>query len=160
MKKYGLVLLTFVPIIAGYILNLTILVPGIGTLLYYLLPLLTTVFWLWTGMQFARSSWKNVPALLIGNATAVGSLLLFLCLQFFAAEGTRFLPLMVFSQMFGTSAPNFLLARLALLFESEPNTIGTASFVALKVISVVFMIAVFCAGFFCEKMRARKSANR
>lgn len=158
MKKRVLVLLTFVPIIVGYILNLTILLPGIGVLLYYSLPLLTTAFWFWLGMQFARSTWKTIPAILIGNATSVGSLLIHLWQSFLTTDETRNMALMGFSQMFGSSAPGFWLARIAILFESEPNTIGMASAVALQVISVVYMIAVFLVGYIFQKFRIRKAS--
>ena len=49
MKKQTLVLLTFIPIIVGYVINLTILLPGIGTAFFYVLPLLATVFWFYLG---------------------------------------------------------------------------------------------------------------
>ena len=156
MKKYILVLLTIVPIIAGYILNLIILIPGIGTLLYYVLPLLTTVFWVWIGIQYARSSKKTIPAILIGNATGVGSLLVYLWQHFLKTDETRNMALTGFSQMYGASAISPWMARLALLFESEPNTIGMSSVVALQVISVVYMMAVFLAGFLWEKFRTGK----
>ncbi len=60
--------------------------------------------------------------------------------------------------MFASSAPGLLLARIAILFESEPNTIGMASAVALQVISVVYMIAVFLVGYIFEKVRIRKAS--
>ncbi len=160
MKKHVLVLLTFVPIIVGYMLNFTILLPGIGVLLYYALPLFATVFWFWLGMQFTHTTWKTLPAILIGNATGVISLLVYLWQRFLTTDETRNMALMGFSQMYGSSAPGFWLARIALLFESEPNTIGMASAVVLQVISVVYMIAVFLAGFFLEKVRIRKASIR
>lgn len=160
MKKPILVLLTFVPVIAGSVLNRTILIPGIGTLLYYVLPLLTTAFWFWIGIQFARSAWKTIPAILIGNATGVGSLLVYLWQVFLTSDETRNMVLMAFSQMYGASVQGSWMARLALLFESEPNTIGMASAVALQVISVVFMISVFLAGFLWEKFRTRKTSDQ
>ncbi len=161
MKKPILVLLTFVPVIAGSVLNRTILIPGIGTLLYYVLPLLTTAFWFWIGIQFARSAWKTIPAILIGNATGVGSLLVYLWQVFLTSDETRNMELMGLSQMYGASVQgSSWMARLALLFESEPNTIGMASAVALQIISVVFMISVFLAGFLWEKLRTRITSDQ
>ena len=160
MKKCVLVLLTFAPILVGYIVNCTILLPGIGVLLYYALPLLTTVFWFWLGMQFARSAWKTIPAILIGNATGVVSILVYLWQRFLTTDETRNTALIVFSQMFSASTPGFWLGKVAILFKSEPNTIGMASMVALQVISVVYMIAVFSAGFIWEKVRTRKASIR
>ena len=44
MKKSILVLLTFVPIGVGYIVNFSIALPVVGMLLFYILPLLTPYF--------------------------------------------------------------------------------------------------------------------
>ena len=46
MKKSVLILLTFIPIIVGYIVNFTISIPVIGMMIFYALPLLTTLFWI------------------------------------------------------------------------------------------------------------------
>lgn len=160
MKKRTLVLLTFVPIIAGYIINLTVLLPGIGTLIYYVLPLLMTVFWFWLGRQFAHTTWKTIPAILIGNATGIVSIPVYLW-QFLLETGeTRNMTLAGLSQMFSASAPGYLLARIAVLFESDPNTLGQASFVALNVISVVYMIAVFSVAILWEKIKIRKTSSQ
>lgn len=44
MKKWLLVAFTFVPILVGYLINRFLLLPVIGSLLFYVLPLATTVF--------------------------------------------------------------------------------------------------------------------
>ena len=49
MKKSVLVLLTFVPFIVGHIINISIRIPVIGMIIFYVLPLLTTVFWFYLG---------------------------------------------------------------------------------------------------------------
>ena len=157
MKKHVLVLLTFVPIIVGYILNLTIQLPGIGALLYYVLPLLMTVFWFWLGRQFAHTTWRTIPAIIIGNTTGIVSILIFLWQFVLETEETRNMALAGFSQMFSTSAPYFLFSSVALLFESEPNTIGRAFMIALQIISVVYMIAVFCVAILWEKNKTSSS---
>ena len=55
MKKCVLVLLTFVPFIVGHIVNRSISIPVIGSIVFYVLPLLTTAFWFYLGRQYARS---------------------------------------------------------------------------------------------------------
>jgi hypothetical protein len=60
--------------------------------------------------------------------------------------------------MFSASAPGYLLARIAILFESKPNAIGMTSMVALNVISVVYMIAVFCVAILWERDKIRKTS--
>ena len=156
MKKSTLVLLTFVPIVVGYLVNITLLLPVIGMLGFYVLPLLTTVFWFYLGRQYARSDWKTIPAILIGNATGIISLLVYLWQFLLVTEEARNLPLAGASQMFSASVPTWLLARIAILFESQPNYIGRASMVALQVISVIYMLAVFCAGMLWEKKNRNK----
>lgn len=157
MKKHVLICLTFVPIIVGYIRNLTVLLPGIGIVLYYLLPLLTTVFWFYLGKQFAHTTWKTIPAMLFGNATGTVSLLVYLFQLTLPTEEARNTALAGASQLFSSSAPGFLLGRFAMLFESAPNTITMASAIALKVISTVYMIAIFCVAFLLERRKVRKT---
>ncbi|MBE5948392.1 MAG: hypothetical protein E7261_05105 [Lachnospiraceae bacterium] len=159
MKKSLLVLLTFIPIIVGYIINFTLTVPRVGVLIYYILPLLTTVFWFWLGSRFAHTTWKALPAILIGNATGIISILVYLWQYFLETDETMNMTLAFASQMFSASAPGFLLVKIAILFETKPNiTAGAATVVALNVISVVYMIMVFCIGFFWEKHN-QQSAN-
>ena len=54
MKKGVLILLTFVPIIIGWAMNLMILIPIFGMILFYALPVVTTIFWIYLGKQFAH----------------------------------------------------------------------------------------------------------
>lgn len=157
MKKCVLVLLTFVPFIVGHIVNLSISIPVIGSIVFYVLPLLTTAFWFYLGRQYARSTWKTIPALLIGNATGIISLLIYLWQRLLETDETVNLMLIGIAQMYSDAAPTFLLARLAVLFETQPNYIGKASMTALNVISFAYMIAVFLIGFIWEKKTKNKT---
>lgn len=147
MKKTVLILLTFVPIIVGYMVNLFLALPVIGPIVYYILPLLASVFWFYLGRLYSGGIWKTIPALLIGNATGIISLLIYLWQYLLKSDGTRNLPLTAVSQMFWDSAPTYLLARFAILFEAQPNHIGSASMIALNVLSAIYMMAVFVLGF-------------
>lgn len=152
MKKSVLVLLTFVPFIVGHIINISIRIPVIGMIIFYVLPLLTTVFWFYLGRQYARSTWKIIPALFIGNATVVVSLLIYLWQYLFKTDETRNVVLMSVAQMFSDATPTYLLGRIAILFETQPNYIASSTFmVALNVISFVYMVVVFLFGFIWEK---------
>lgn len=151
MKKSTLVLLTLVPVILGYFLNISITLPVIGTALFYILPLLTTVFWFYLGKQYARSSWKTIPSLLIGNAIGVISLLLYLWQFLLETDETRNMTLAVASQMFSAAVPTYLFVRSATLFETQPTHIGEATMIALQVMSLVFMVIVFLCGYGWEK---------
>lgn len=54
MKKSVLFLLTLVPVVVGYLVNVLIMIPVIGMAGFYLLPLVTTAFWIYLGKQYAR----------------------------------------------------------------------------------------------------------
>ena len=152
MKKSVLVLLTFVPFIVGHIINISIRIPVIGMIIFYVLPLLTTVFWFYLGRQYARSTWKIILELFIGNATGVVSLLIYLWQYLFKTDETRNVVLMSVAQMFSDATPTYLLGRIAILFETQPNYIASSTFmVALNVISFVYMVVVFLFGFIWEK---------
>lgn len=156
MKKWLLVAFTFVPILVGYLINRLLLFPVIGGLFFYLLPLGTTVFWFFVGRWYGRSSWKTVPAILIGNATGLVSLAISLWRYWLETpgNGTGILwTLMNKFQLYTDAAPVYLLGKIALLFEPQPNTIGRASMTALQVLSVVYMIAVFLLGFIWERRK-------
>lgn len=151
MKKSVLVLLTFLPFIIGYIINISIRLPVFGVIIFQVLPLLMTIFWFYLGGRYARSTWKTIPALFIGNATGIVSLLIYLWQYLFKTGETMNMALMSISQMFSNAAPAWLLARVAILFETQPNYVGASSKVALNVISFVYMMAIFSFGFIWGK---------
>ena len=156
MKKRVLVLLTFVPVAVGYLVNILLALPVVGMAAFYVLPLLTTVFWFCLGRQFACSSWKTVPAICIGNATGIASLLIYLW-QFLLESGeTRNLDLAVLSQVFSASTPIYLFGGVIRFFYQLLNDVEIATLAAMQVTSVVYMAAVFCAGLFWEKKQAKE----
>lgn len=156
MKKGFLVLLTLVPILAGYVINTALAVPVIGTLLFYILPLAVLVFWFWLGGQYAKTDWGVVLSLLIGSATGIISLALYLWQFVVLNSEARNLAIAGLSQMYSIATPVYLTGRLALLFERQANNIGRTAAMAVQVISLILMIAVFAAGFFWgRKGRAR-----
>ncbi len=152
MKKSVLLLSTLVPVVVGYLVNVLIMVPVIGMASFYLLPLVTTVFWLYMGKQYARR-WKAVPAVLIAHTVGFCSLLVFLWQFLLETDETRNLTLAVFSQMFSASTPLYLFGGIARFFESQPNYAGRAAIVAMQVIALVYMMIVFCIGIYMEKRK-------
>ncbi|MGN1166466.1 MAG: hypothetical protein ACI4S2_08600 [Lachnospiraceae bacterium] len=157
MRKYELILLTLVPIFAGYLINLILFVPVIGMILFYILPLLVLVFWFWLGGQYSKTDWKVVPSLLISSTTGILSLALYLWQFFGQNDETRSLTLAGLSQMYSAATPSYLIVRLAMLFESQPNYFGRTAALAEQVLSLILMITVFTAGYLCgKKHRIRK----
>ena len=152
MKKSVLLLSTLVPVVVGYLVNVLIMVPVIGMASFYLLPLVTTVFWFYMGKQYARR-WKAVSAVLIAHTVGFCSLLVFLWQFLLETDETRNLTLAVFSQMFSASTPLYLFGGIARFFESQPNYAGRATIVAMQVIALVYMMIVFCIGIYMEKRK-------
>ena len=152
MKKSVLLLLTLVPVVVGYLVNVLIMVPIIGTASFYLLPLVTTVFWFYMGRQYARR-WKAIPAVLIAHTVGLCSLLVYLWQFLLETDETRSLTLAGFSQMFSASTPLYLFGGIARLVESQPNYVGRATMVAMQVIALVYMIIIFCIGIYWEKRK-------
>ena len=152
MKKSVLLLSTLVPVVVGYLVNVLIMVPVIGMASFYLLPLVTTVFWFYMGKQYTRR-WKAVPAVLIAHTVGFCSLLVFLWQFLLETDETRNLTLAVFSQMFSASTPLYLFGGIARFFDFHPNYAGRAAIVAMQVIALVYMMIVFCIG---KKKKKRK----
>lgn len=157
MKKSVLVLLTLVPVAVGYLVNNLLLVPGIGMVCFYVLPILTTVFWFWLARQYARTSWHPLASIAIGNAVGVVSLAVYLWQYLIENDETRNFFLAVVSQLNTGAAPNWLLGRFAILFEPQPNTIGQASMVAMEVLATVYMLLVFVCGYVWERIKIRRA---
>ena len=150
MKKSVLISLSLVPVIIGYLINALLMVPALGTACFYLLPLLTTAFWFYLGKEYA-DRWKFVPAVLIAHTVGICSLLIYLWQFLLETDETRNMALAGFSQMFSASTPLYLFGWLARLAESQPNHIGSATMAALQGIALIYMMIVFCIGFYLGK---------
>ena len=74
-------------------------------------------------------------------------------------DAPRSLWLAGLSQLYSAAAPSYLLMRLAMLFESQPNHVGQATMLALQVLSLLYMAAVFAAGFFRQRAREKSPAD-
>ncbi|QUH29614.1 hypothetical protein [Vallitalea guaymasensis] len=47
MNKIKLLAISLIPIVIGYIMNLLILVPGIGVSVLYIMPIIILIYWYW-----------------------------------------------------------------------------------------------------------------
>lgn len=155
MKRSVLILLSFVPVVVGWLVNILLRIPVIGMAGFYLLPLLTTVFWFFLGKQYAHK-WKVVPGILIAHTVGICSVLIYLWQFLLETDATRNTALAVYSQMFSAATPLYLIGRIAVLFERQPNYAGMASLVAMQVIGLVYMVIVFSAGMYLEKKRTKE----
>lgn len=159
MKKFVLILLTFVPILVGYLINSTVLVPVLGIFMLYVVPLLVLVFWFFLGSMYSKTDWNAAVSILIGSATGVLSLALYLWQFLLESDETRNMFLAALSQMYSASTPTYLTVKLAMLFETQPNFIGSATYTAMQVIAVILMAAIFTAGYFWGRKRQMKEES-
>jgi len=159
MKKSILIFLTFVPLIVGYVINITLTIPGIGMVIFYVVPLAVLVFWFYLGSLYSKATWKAIPSVLIGSATGILSLILYLW-QFLGQNSeTRNMALAGISQLYSAATPIYLFGKFAMLFESQPNYIGQTTMVAVQVIAVILMFVIFTAGYFWGRRHWRKAEN-
>lgn len=159
MHKGILIVLTLVPVIAGYILNSALLIPGIGMLLFYLIPAAIVVFWFHLGKLYSKTTWHFIPALLIGNAVGILSLLLYIWQFLLLGNDARNIFLAGLSQMFITSGPTVLTIRIAMLFESQENYTGQTTMTGMQIIGVVLMLFIFAAGYLRGMKNNRKQGT-
>lgn len=151
MKKSQLVLLTLVPIPVGWLINVLLGLPVIGMASFYVLPFAVLVFWFWLGKQFAKTDWSLAVSMVISSTPGLVSLALYIWQFLFETDETRNIFLALLSQMYGAAVPGYLFGWLARLFESQPHYIGRNSFIALQVIPIVMLLAVFICGYVKEK---------
>ncbi len=151
MKKVPLVLLTLIPCIVGFLVNLTLRFPVIGTVMFRGVPFLVLIFWFFLGSWYARASWKPASALLIGNATGILSVVIYLWQFLGESDATRNVALAAISQMYSASTPIYIYAPLARLFETQPNYVGQATTTAIQIIALILMAVIFAAGYFWKR---------
>ena len=142
MNKGILFLLTFIPIIAGYLRNSLLFTPVLGIILFYVVPIAVFIFWFWLGIQYSKADWNAGKAIFIGNAVGMTSTILYLVIPLNQIN----IYLAGFLQMFTASVSNPLFGMIAINFEPHPNQITQVSAMAMSVISLTVMIFVFALG--------------
>ena len=154
MKKYILIILTLVPILAGWLINVTLLVPVLGELMFYVFPILVLVFWFRLGGWYAQTDWATLPAILTGNAMGILSIAIYMW-QFVALdEVSRNVGLAFWSQMYSIGTLGYFLGGIVTLFFRSQAASHT-----MQVICLASMIAVFSFGFFRNRdCSARKKS--
>lgn len=154
MKKVYLIPMILVPALIGYVYNMLLLIPILGTLLLYILPLAMLVYWFWVGSKFAEFNWSLPISILVGNSFGILSLIIYFWQFLFITDSERNLFLAALSQMF-TSCTNIFVARVAILFEPDKNVVGQVSFTAVQILGLIFMMIIFAIGYIWSKKKAR-----
>ncbi len=145
-QKIALVLMTFVPIIMGYIINSMLRVSVF--LGYYIVPCLVLIFWFFLGRQFSRTNWRLVFSLLISSVSGVLSLCLYWWQFVVENDATRNMTIAKLSQMYMASVPLFLVSKLFTPFlDRFINLTTTENIIVLQMISIIIMMIVFGAGY-------------
>lgn len=146
MKDLKLGLFALSSILIGYIYNLTLLTPVVGTLLFWLMPFVLLIYWFWVGGKFAEGINNPIIAIIFGNSFGVISILLYIWQFNFLSDAKRSMLLAGFSQVF--SAPlSWITVRLGVLFEAKSGMISQTSLNAMQVIGLLIMVVVFTIGY-------------
>ena len=156
MKKNTLLLLTFVPIITGNILNRTVLIPGFGIFAFYFFPCITLVFWFYLGSRYSKTSWNLIQSVIIGNGIGFLCLLLYFWQFWWTSDNNRILLFAGLSQDFVANT-NLLTAKYAMLFETEQNTISAITATAMQILGLLLMVIIFLAGYVFGKVKNKHS---
>ena len=138
MKKIILILLTLVPILIGWLINVFIYVPKVGMALFYVLPFVVLVFWFWLGRQYAKTDWSPLSAIIIGSASGLISLVLYIWQFHIITEEARNILIAALSQMYFAAVPEWIFARSGI-------------YIVIHIIALVLMIAVFAFGYITWK---------
>lgn len=155
MKKNILLFLALVPVVTGYLLNITLLIPGLGALLYYLLPSITLCFWFYLGSKYSETNWNILQSVIIGNGIGLLSLLLYFWQFWQCSDDNRNLIISGISQLF-VSNTNLLTAGYAILFEPEKNVVTQISSTAMQIMGLVLMVIIFTAGYIFGKVKNKQ----
>ena len=155
MKKSVLILLTFVPLIIGYLTYVnTYTMYGTRSVKYYLLILLSTVFWFFLGMLYTRSNWKPIISVLIAHAVFIFSILVY-----WWQSSIMFNPSLVsLSRLFTASTPIvFISEKIAEFLDLNTGVVWTMErHIGLQLLALVYMIIVFCFGMhFWKKQKSK-----
>ncbi len=154
--KLLLILLTLVPILTGHIINWSISLATIGTVILYIVPLAVVVFWFWLGTRYSKTNWKPIVAILIGNLTGILSLLLYVWQFLLVSDENRDFALAGLSQMFTTSVPVYLYSSIVGLFA---NLFGGNYMLTIIVIALIIMIIIFTLGYLFGKKSLTKRSS-
>ena len=155
MKKSVLILLTFVPLIIGYVATIMAMYPT-KSIVYYLLIFFSTAFWFWLGILYTRSNWKPIMSVLVAHSVFICSILIY-WRQW--QSSITFTPSWVsFSKLFTASTPIvFISEKIAVLCKLKPLVVlKMERHIGLQILALVYMIVVFCLGLFIEKNKKRK----
>lgn len=154
MKKNVLISLTFIPLVTGYMLNQSLMLPRLGLLFYYLIPFVTLPFWFYLGRKYSETNWNIMQSTAMGNGIGFLSLLIFFWQFWWQDDNSMNLFLASMSQLFVAST-NILTARVAPLFEIEKNTFTSISFTAMQILGLLLMVIIFISGYVFGKAKSK-----
>ncbi|MDW7651878.1 MAG: hypothetical protein SCK29_03815 [Bacillota bacterium] len=145
--------LAFSPVVIGYVLNLSIMLP-LFSLLQFVIPFILLAYWFWVGGKFAEVVKNSFAAVLAGNFFGIVSFLIYYWQFIFLTGENRSLWLAVISQMF--NAPlSFITVRAGSIFESAPNTFSQTSVTASQAVGLLLMVLTFSTGYFHTKNKRK-----
>lgn len=149
-----LCLLAVSPVLIGYLFNVMLYIPVIGSLWMYAAPFTVLYYWGWVGTVFQgkfKSVWKSVP---LGNAVGIVSFIVFLVLCQSGPQGELSYILSALSQMF-TLPLGFLTMWIAVIKEGvyDLNEASVSAVVLTQAAGLVLMLAAFTIGCFIARKK-------
>ena len=155
-KREGLMLclLAVSPVLIGYLFNVMLYIPVIGSLGMYAAPFTVLYFWGWVGTVFQgkfNSIWKSV---LTGNAAGILSFIVFIVLCQRGTEGEMSYILSALSQMF-TLPLGFLTMWIAVMKEGvyDLNEASVSAVILTQAAGLILMLAAFTVGCFIARKK-------
>lgn len=117
--------------------------------LFYSLPLAAAAVWVWAGWGYAHSGLRFFRSLLAANWLVLLSLPVYIWQFLFVSDAVRSIWLAVMSQCTSIFSP--LVAPIAVRFEPDPTSAGTAAYTAMFVLRVLLFLILFTAGYLAGK---------
>lgn len=156
MNKIKLLAMSFIPIVLGYIMNLLILVPGIGVSLLYIMPIIILIYWYWVGLRFSENIRNPLLGIASGNFFGILSLCIYYWQFIILDDQKRSIFLAGLSQYF-TTPLNILTAKISMLFDKSPSIIDHNNILNMHISGTIIMIITFVIGYI---VGIRKNKNQ
>ena len=150
MKQKWLLLMAFFPLLISWFHNMTLFALN-G-------PLAAAAVWIWVGWRYAHSELRFCRSFLAANWFVLLSLPVYVWQFHFVSDAARSIGLAVMSQCTSIFSP--LVSPLAIRFEPDPTSTGTATYIAMIALSALLFLILFTAGYLAGKrsLRGRGSA--
>jgi hypothetical protein len=146
MNKLILAFFALSPILLGYVFNISLFIPIIGSILFWILPFVQLLYWCWVGKKFAMHTNNPIIAIVLGNIFGAISLLVYFWQFVMLIDTNRNLWLSGFSQMFSCSLSP-ISSKLVIMLQLNNNSITQTLVNSVQIVGFLLMIFAFSIGY-------------